>query len=193
MRSASHKNDDLLSNKQRMFRDYAARFRPGYCLFLGPGPDKTWTNEKCEAARPEVNWDTKILADSSEIQRTLTQSFLAPLVLIRKPSNTKKGRESIHFNVSLATVSMICKLTESVNHVLLAVMNYMSDLPEKTNSHRRAALQWEKRTPRVQESCAVPEATDPNEKKKHVQPTTARTAARGGSSSSSVKETSNTG
>ena len=112
--------------------DYAARFRPGYCMFLGPGPDKTWTNGKCEAARPEVNWDTKILADSSEIQRTLTQSFLAPLVLIRKPSNTKKGRESIHFNVSLATVSMICKLTESVNHVLLAVMNYMSDLQEKT-------------------------------------------------------------
>ena len=46
----------------------------------------------------------------------------------------KKGKESIQFNASLETVSMIGKLIESVNRlcILPAIMKYVDDFLEKT-------------------------------------------------------------
>ena len=59
---------------------------------------------------------------------------------------------------------MIFKVIESVNHlcILLAIMKCVDDFPEKTLIEAQLSNTAQvKRTPREQESCTVPEATDP--------------------------------
>ena len=56
---------------------------------------------------------------------------------------------------------MICKLIESLNHlgILLAIMKYMDDLPEKTLFEAQVSNTSQvKLTPRQPERCTVPEA-----------------------------------
>ena len=70
------------------------------------------------------------LGQKNQIKNPDTLSFLAP------QHSRKWRKESIHSNASPESVSMICKLIESVYHlsILIAVAKYMDDLPEKTHN-----------------------------------------------------------
>ena len=88
----------------------------------------------CETDKPSGNWDRKasqILGKQTNIPDTQSwhHNFWS-----REPSNTHKGKESIHVNASPETASMICKLIGSVNHlcILFVITRYMDDLLEKT-------------------------------------------------------------
>ena len=54
-----HKNDDLRFQQAQEVRDYVARFRPGYLIFVGPGSEKTWSYDKWDAENPNGSWDRK--------------------------------------------------------------------------------------------------------------------------------------
>ena len=109
------------------------------------GSETTWSCDEWEAENPNGNWDRKGLQILQNHQGTLKQ---------------KEGQESIHINASPESVSMICKLIEPVVH--LSILIAVDDLREETRIEAQENnTEQVKLTPRVRESCAAPEATDP--------------------------------
>ena len=56
-----HIHDRLRIQQAQGVRDCAARFRPGYWIFVYPGSEKTWSYDMWEAENPNGNWDSKAL------------------------------------------------------------------------------------------------------------------------------------
>ena len=179
------------SRRLRKFqRGYAALFQSSYRIFVRKRP---WKYHKVGGRQTERQLAPKGLRDYSKIQRIwlVTQSFLS-----REPLKRKVEKWKSHFNASTETDSMMCMLIDSANHlcILLALMQYMDHLLEKTVIEaKESKITRVKLTPRVQESCAVPDAVDPlaegslllekREKGRRARPpTTARKTAEGHSS-----------
>ena len=150
-RDKSYKTVDFRIQRAQGVRDCAARFRPGYWMFVG-------------GRKPEAPLGQKSLDASSNIQRILTPSRSWRDNFRAGNHQRERGQVSIHFNASPESVNMICKLMEAVNHlsILIAVMKYMDDLLEETHIEAKGSnISQVKLTPRVQEHCAVPEESNP--------------------------------
>ena len=102
-----------------------------------------------DVRRPKIRKYLPTATGTEKLRRCVHQKpvirtpslFLLHSFVSTQPSNTKKGKGSIQYNASPETVSMICKLSESVDHlsVLLAVRKHVDDLPKQTHIEAQKA------------------------------------------------------
>ena len=121
-----HQKDNLKTqNAQEL--SYCTRVRPGLGIFVGQGSMNTKKHDR----KPNGYWDAKSL-HGCFAQRRESGHTMAPQSSSRAPSRKKEGNNSIHFNASKESLSIICNLVESANIrcILFAIRNYLYDLQQ---------------------------------------------------------------
>ena len=84
-------------------RNYAAHFRPGYWNFAGTGPEKTLSYDKWGVEDP--NWNSKASQILNKYKESGHPVVPDTTMFEQGLPRTEKGKESIHFNARLETVS----------------------------------------------------------------------------------------
>ena len=128
-----HRNEANLQNDQRLY-DFAARLRPGYWVFVGPGSESIWEYDKWLTEDPKEHCDRKALQILQIYKACGHLDDPGTTIFEQGTLRSTLSKANIHVNKSEQSVSMICKLVESVNRLcmLLATTKYMDDLPKDT-------------------------------------------------------------
>ena len=121
-----HHDDDLRIQHAQGVCDHAARFRPGYWMFVGPGSGKTWKYDKWEAEKPDGIWDRKAL---KMVQGTLKKK-------------KEKGKHPFQRVPGDRQHDLLADLSQSIHfYILLAITrSWMTSWEGPSSKHRKATL-----------------------------------------------------
>ena len=105
----------FLQNAERSAA-YFGKFKPQYYMYIGSGPEGTWTIEMCPDD-PKGHWD-QLAKQVTEVYRVQKYPILKGCSKFRE-GESKRGGENMHFNASDTSKKIIMDLISSVKDMCI--------------------------------------------------------------------------